>query len=164
MLWISARSGEPFETHMVHVLRIDVTEDPESGLNVEFVHIMASPWDSPWWIVSVEGDVIAAYACELKTKPLSQFVVWIANWRTATAAVVHLPEDVIHVSVFHDMFEMVYLTHGPMCSYRHGQPFRSSVVRLSFTKSAVALLHPSSFPYQKPCFPPKAQILSRRSK
>ena len=92
------RTGEGYHTHTVHVLRIDVSEDPETGVpHVDFVHIMASPWDSPWWIVSVEGDVIAAYACELTTKPLSQFVVWIANWRTATAAVVHLPETVIQV-------------------------------------------------------------------
>jgi len=85
---------------MVHVLRIDVTEHPEAGLSVDFVHIMASPWDTPWWIVSVEGDVVAAYSCDLDTKPLSQFVVWIANWRTATAAVVHLPETIIHVRFF----------------------------------------------------------------
>ncbi|KAF8581655.1 hypothetical protein K439DRAFT_204824 [Ramaria rubella] len=93
-------SGGSYETHMVHVLRIDVTEDVNTGLQVNFVHIMASPWDSPWWIVSVEGDVIAAYACELTTTPLSQFVVWIANWRTATAAVVHLPESIINLQTW----------------------------------------------------------------
>lgn len=98
-------SSIPDIHHMVHVLRIDVAETPDTGLSVNFVHIMASPWDTAWWIVSVEGDIIAAYSCDLDTKPLSQFVVWIANWRTATAAVVHLPENIINVRAWYICFE-----------------------------------------------------------
>lgn len=82
---------------MVHVLRIDILEDAEMGPHADFVHIMASPWDHPWWIVSLEGDIVAAYSCVLEDKPLSQFVVWIANWKTATAAVIHLPQCIIPV-------------------------------------------------------------------
>lgn len=88
---------ETSDIHMVHVMHIVVAEDAKSGPSVKFVHIMSSPWDQPWWIVSLEGDVVAAYSCILEDKPLSQFVVWIANWRTATAAVIHLPQSIIPV-------------------------------------------------------------------
>ncbi|GJJ09709.1 hypothetical protein Clacol_003933 [Clathrus columnatus] len=91
----SKGSSNTSDVHMVHVLRIDIIENPKTGPRVEFIHIMASPWDYPWWIVSLEGDIVAAYSCILEDKPLRHFVVWIANWKTATAAVIHLPQGVI---------------------------------------------------------------------
>ncbi|KZT43740.1 hypothetical protein SISSUDRAFT_1029513 [Sistotremastrum suecicum HHB10207 ss-3] len=93
-----------YPTHRLYAVRIEILDDTDvPGEGARFVPVAETCWQMPFYIVSIEGDIVAAYSCELDQQPIPQplatFIVCIMNWQNKTAAMVQIPVEVIGVSI-----------------------------------------------------------------